>query len=185
METINQQASTTDIPGLLIFSLNLHEDERGWFQEKFQKQKLVAAGLPESFNPVQHSLSYNKTAGVTRGLHAEPWNKYVGVITGKVFAAYVDLRKGQTFGKTVCVTIDSTTAVYVPKGVANSFQSLEPDTYYSYLVDDFWDENRKSEYKSLNPADPDLAIPWPITLSEAIISDKDKAQPYFKDVEPF
>jgi dTDP-4-dehydrorhamnose 3,5-epimerase len=63
---------TTDIPGLLIFNVTQVGDDRGYFQEKFQKAKLVAAGLPEDFNVVQNSLSYNKQAGVTRGFHAEP-----------------------------------------------------------------------------------------------------------------
>ena len=91
-------AQTTDIPGLLIFNVTQVIDERGYFQEKFQKAKLVAAGMPESFTIVQNSLSYNKDAGVVRGFHAEPWDKYISVISGKVFAAYVDLRKGDSFG---------------------------------------------------------------------------------------
>ncbi|NCU30152.1 dTDP-4-keto-6-deoxy-D-glucose epimerase, partial [Candidatus Saccharibacteria bacterium] len=63
---------TTDIPGLLIFDVTYVGDDRGYFQEKFQKAKLVAAGLPEQFQIVQNSLSYNKETGVTRGFHAEP-----------------------------------------------------------------------------------------------------------------
>src|SRR5689334_3584015 len=123
---------TTDIPGLLIFDVTYVGDDRGYFQEKYQKAKLVAAGLPESFNVIQNSLSYNKEAGVTRGFHAEPWDKYISVVTGKVFAAYVDLRKGASFGKVVTVEIDANKTVFLPQGVANSFQTLEPDTYYLY-----------------------------------------------------
>jgi dTDP-4-dehydrorhamnose 3,5-epimerase len=178
-------SQTTDIPGLLVFTVSLMGDERGWLQEKFQKQKLISAGLPEDFTPVQHSLSYNQKIGVTRGLHAEPWRKYVGVITGKVFGAYVDLREGPTFGKTAFVTIDQTTTVFIPKGVANSFQSVVPETYYSYLVDDFWSETRMPEYKFVNLADPTLAIPWPVALSDATISERDKNHPNIDQVTPF
>ncbi|HEY5806285.1 MAG TPA: dTDP-4-dehydrorhamnose 3,5-epimerase family protein, partial [Candidatus Saccharimonadales bacterium] len=60
---------TTEIPGLLIFDVTYVGDERGYFQEKYQKAKLVAAGMPEAFDVVQNSLSYNKEAGVTRGFH--------------------------------------------------------------------------------------------------------------------
>lgn len=185
LPTTEITAQTTDIPGLLVFSVSLMGDERGWLQEKFQKQKLVAAGLPDNFSPVQHSLSYNQKVGVTRGLHAEPWRKYVGVITGKVFGAYVDLREGPTFGKTAFVTIDQTTTVFIPKGVANSFQSIEPETYYSYLVDDYWSQERMPEYKFVNLEDPTLTIPWPVQLNEAIISDRDRNHLLLSSITPF
>lgn len=185
LPTTQISAKTTEIPGLLIFSVSLMGDERGWLQEKFQKQKLLTAGLPEDFNPVQHSLSYNQKPGVTRGLHAEPWRKYVGVITGKVFGAYVDLREGPNYGKTAFVTIDQTTTVFIPRGVANSFQSIEPETYYSYLVDDYWSEERMAEYKFVSLADPALAIPWPIPLKECIMSERDTQHPLLSEITPF
>src|SRR3990167_2681069 len=99
LQTTEIIGHTTDIPGLLWFDVSKVEDERGWYQENFQKEKLVAAGLPRDFNIVQNSFSYNKKKGVTRGFHAEPWDKYLTVIKGSVFVAYPDLRKGDTYGK--------------------------------------------------------------------------------------
>lgn len=177
-------AHTTDIPGLLIFDVTSVGDERGYFQEKFQKAKLVAAGLPESFNVVQNSLSYNKEAGVTRGFHAEPWDKYISVVTGKVFAAYVDLRKGDSFGKVVNVEITPNVAVYLPEGVANSFQTLEPDTYYLYSVNAHWSADNYDKYCFVNLADPTIGVQWPIALDSAVMSDRDKNHPSLKDVTP-
>lgn len=177
-------AHTTDIPGLLIFDVTSVGDDRGYFQEKFQKAKLVAAGLPESFNVVQNSLSYNKEAGVTRGFHAEPWDKYISVVTGKVFAAYVDLRKGDTFGKVVTVEITPNVAVYLPEGVANSFQTLEPDTYYLYSVNAHWSADNYDKYCFVNLADPTVGVQWPIVLDSVIMSDRDKNHPLLKDVTP-
>jgi dTDP-4-dehydrorhamnose 3,5-epimerase len=104
----------TEIPGLLVFDVTSVGDDRGYFQEKFQKAKLVAAGMPESFDVVQNSLSYNKDTGVTRGFHAEPWDKYISVVTGKVFCAYLDLRTGESFGKVVTVEITPEKAVFLP-----------------------------------------------------------------------
>jgi dTDP-4-dehydrorhamnose 3,5-epimerase len=167
----------TDIPGLLIFDVTDVGDERGYFQEKYQKAKLVAAGMPESFNVVQNSLSYNKQAGVTRGFHAEPWDKYISVVTGKVFAAYVDLRKGDGFGKVVTVEITPNKAVYLPEGVANSFQTLEADTYYLYSVNDHWSADNYDKYCFANLADPTLNVKWPIALDKAVISERDKNHP--------
>lgn len=177
-------AHETDIPGLLIFDVTYVGDDRGYFQEKFQKAKLIAAGLPEDFNVVQNSLSYNKQAGVTRGFHAEPWSKYISVVTGKVFAAYVDLRKGDGFGKVVTVEIGPNTTVFLPKGVANSFQTLEPDTYYLYSVNAHWSADNYDEYSFVNLADPAIGVKWPIDLANAEVSDRDRNHPMLSAVEP-
>jgi len=177
-------AHETEIPGLIVFDVSYVGDERGYFQEKFQKAKLVAAGLPEDFNVVQNSLSYNKDAGVTRGFHMEPWCKYISVITGKVFAAYLDLRKGDSFGKVVTVEITPNKAVFLPRGVANSFQTLEPDTYYLYSVNDHWSADNLDKYSFVNLADPDVGVRWPISLDQAIMSDRDRNHPMLKDVTP-
>jgi dTDP-4-dehydrorhamnose 3,5-epimerase len=186
MATVSTEINgqTTDIPGLLIFNITSLVDERGYFQEKYQKAKLVAEGMPESFNVVQNSLSYNKQRGVTRGFHAEPWSKYISVVTGKVFAAYVDLRKGNNFGKTVTVEINSNTAVFLPQGVANSFQTLVPETYYLYSVNAHWRSDNYDKYCSVNLGDKDLGVPWPIALSEAIVSDRDRNHPPLSNVKP-
>ncbi len=175
---------TTDIPGLLIFDVTYVGDDRGYFQEKFQRAKLIAAGLPEDFQIVQNSLSYNKEAGVTRGFHAEPWDKYISVVTGKVFCAYVDLRKGKSFGKVVTVELDANKTVFLPRGVANSFQTLEPDTYYLYSVNKHWSADDYDKYCFANLADPEAGVKWPIPLGKAIMSDRDKTHPMLKDVKP-
>jgi dTDP-4-dehydrorhamnose 3,5-epimerase len=185
MQTTEFKITETAIPGLLEIDISLIEDERGYFQEKFQKEKLVALGFPKDFTPVQHGLSYNREVGVTRGFHAEPWEKYIEVISGSVYAVYVDLRAGDNFGKKFSTTIDSTKAIFVPRGVANSFQTLEVNTYYSYLVNNFWSAENISEYKFVNLADPDLAVKWPISLDKAIISDNDRKHPMLKDIKPF
>ncbi len=174
----------TDIPGLLIFDVTHVGDERGYFQEKFHKAKLIAAGMPEDFVIVQNSLSYNKEAGVTRGFHAEPWDKYIGVVTGRVFSAFVDLRKGDSFGKVVTVEITPDKAVFLPEGVANSFQTLEPDTYYLYSVNAHWSADNYEKYTFVNLADPDLAVTWPIPLAGAIMSERDRKHPPLKEVKP-
>lgn len=178
-------ARATDIPGLLIFDVTTVGDERGYYQETFQKAKLIAAGLPEAFSVVQTNVSYNKLAGVTRGFHAEPWDKYISVVKGKVFAAYVDLRAGDSFGKTVTVEITPTTCVYLPQGVGNSFQTLEDDTYYLYSVNAHWSAELYDEYCFANLADPAIGITWPIALADATMSDRDRNHPLLKDAKKF
>ena len=173
----------TEIPGLLVIDLSLIGDERGWFQEKFQKQKLVEAGFPSWFEAKQNNISYNKDAGVVRGIHAEPWNKYISVVKGKIFCAFVDLRPGENFGKVVEIEVTPERASFLPSGCGNSFMTLE-ETYYSYLVDDFWTPELYDKYTFVNLADPDLNINWPINLDRAVMSDRDRNHPLFKDMIP-
>lgn len=182
--TTEVTARTTEIPGLLIFDVTSIEDERGFYQETYQKAKLVAAGMPADFDVVQTNLSYNKKAGATRGIHAEPWDKYITVIKGKAFAAYVDLRAGESFGKTVTVEISPNVCIYLPQGVGNSFQTLEDDTYYLYSVNDHWSAELYDEYSFTNVGDPALHIQWPIPLDQATLSERDRNHPLIKDVTP-
>lgn len=174
---------TTPIPGLLVVHLPVHGDDRGWFKENWQREKMVALGLPD-FGPVQNNMSLNAARGATRGIHTEPWDKYVSVATGKVFAAWVDMREGETFGATYWTEVDEKTAVFVPRGVGNSYQALEDGTVYSYLVNDHWKPGHA--YPALNLADATVAIPWPIPLDadEVEISAKDLANPVLGDVVP-
>lgn len=173
----------TAIPGLLIVDLVLHGDDRGWFKENWQRAKMTALGLPD-FGPVQHSVALNATAGVTRGFHAEPWDKLVSLASGRIFGAWVDLRDGPTFATVETLELGPETAVFVPWGVANSYQSLVDGTVYSYLVNDHWSPEKRNDYGYLNLADESLAINWPIPLSEAILSDADTAHPRLADVQP-
>lgn len=172
----------TLIPGLLEFELEVHNDSRGWFKENFQQEKLRKLGLPETFEVLQNNVSFNPEAGTTRGIHAEPWDKFISILHGSVFAAIVDFRAGPNFGRIQTFELDLSKAIYVPRGCGNSFQTLEPNTIYSYLVNDHW---RPGDiYPMVNLADQTLAINWPIPLREAIISDKDRSHPSFELLTP-
>lgn len=175
------QPIETSIPGLVLFDLPLHGDARGWFKENWQREKMTALGLP-NFGPVQNNISFNDAAGTTRGIHAEPWDKWVSVATGRIFGAWVDLREGPTFGAVFTAEIDPSRAIFVPRGVGNSYQTLEPNTAYAYLVNDHWSPD--ADYAFLNLADETTAISWPIPLSDVEISEKDKAHPRLANVEP-
>lgn len=171
----------TPIPGLLVLRMPVHADARGWFKENWQRAKMTACGLPD-FGPVQNNVSFNAHRGATRGIHAEPWDKLVSVATGRVFGAWVDLREGEGFGTAFHLEIDPSVAVFVPRGVGNSYQALEDGTAYSYLVNDHWRPGVR--YPALDLGDPDAAIPWPVPLDDAEISDKDRSNPALAAVEP-
>lgn len=182
--TTEFKSHQTDISGLLIFDVTAMGDDRGWFQEKYQRAKLVAAGMPADFAVVQTNVSYNQDKAVARGLHAEPWEKYISVVAGRAFVAYVDLRAGTNFGKVVTAQIDNNKAVFVPRGVANSYQTLEEDTYYIYSVSAHWSQELYNQYVSINMADPALKIDWPIPIKKAIVSERDRNHPRLSDINP-
>ncbi|MCR2810256.1 MULTISPECIES: dTDP-4-dehydrorhamnose reductase [unclassified Microbacterium] len=171
----------TPIPGLVVFDLPVHGDARGWFKENWQREKMTALGLPD-FGPVQNNISFNDEIGTTRGIHAEPWDKWVSVATGRIFGAWVDLREGPTFGAVFTTELDPSRAIFVPRGVGNSYQTLEPDTAYTYLVNDHWSPD--AEYSFLNLADETARIDWPIPLADVEISPKDLAHPRLSEVTP-
>lgn len=171
----------TNIPGVLVFDMPVFGDNRGWFKENWQREKMTALGLPD-FGPVQNNISFNEKRGTTRGIHAEPWDKYVSVANGRIFGAWVDLREGDSFGEVFTVEMDASKAIYIPRGVANAFQTLEDSTVYSYLVNDHWSPD--GQYSFLNLADETSAIDWPIPLDQAELSEKDKNHPRLANVAP-
>ena len=173
----------TNIPGLIVFDLPVHGDNRGWFKENWQRAKLTALGLPD-FGPVQNNISFNAKKGVTRGIHAEPWDKYISIATGAVFGAWVDLRPGESFGQVYTTRLDPSKAIYVPRGVGNSFQALEDGTAYTYLVNAHWSLEQKKTYTFVNLADPELDIQWPIPLEESERSEADLHHPMLRDARP-
>lgn len=175
-------ATKTNIPGVIVFDLPVLGDNRGWFKENWQREKMMSLGLPD-FGPVQNNISFNEKRGTTRGIHGEPWDKYVAVAHGKIFGAWVDLREGSSFGQVFTIEMDPSKAIYIPRGVANAFQTLEDGTVYTYLVNDHWRADA-TDYSFLNLADEASAIQWPIPLDQAELSEKDKKHPQIADVTP-
>ncbi|MBZ5946332.1 dTDP-4-dehydrorhamnose 3,5-epimerase family protein [Leuconostoc gasicomitatum] len=176
----------TTIPGMIEFDIPVHGDNRGWFKENFQKEKMLPLGFPEAFfkdDKLQNNVSLSRN-GVLRGLHAEPWDKYISVAdNGKVLGAWVDLREGESFGHVYQTVIDASKGIYVPRGVANGFQVLSETVSYSYLVNDYWALELKPKYAFVNYADSALGISWD-NVANAEVSEADKKHPLLQDVVP-
>lgn len=167
------------IPGVLLITPTRFGDDRGFFSEVYNKRALAEAGIHDDFVQDNHSLS--KDVGVIRGLHfqTEPHAiaKLVRVTRGAVLDVVVDLRHGSpTYGQHVSVelTADNWTQIYVPIGTAHGFCTLQPDTEVAYKVTDYWSPDVD---KGVAWDDPDLAVDWAVAADEAILSDKDSAQP--------
>jgi dTDP-4-dehydrorhamnose 3,5-epimerase len=167
----------TGIEGLLRITLDVYGDERGSFRETYQEEKLEAAGFPK-VTFIQTNIS-ESDINVIRGIHAEPWDKYVHAAKGRGFAAIADFRRGSpTFGKVETFHLDASTAIFIPEGCGNSFGALTDNFVYVYQVTGLFVAGVK--YPAVAYNDPTLGIDWPIR--HPILSAKDQALPSFEEV---
>lgn len=175
----------TSIEGLLVIKRPVFKDKRGFFHEIFRLKELVeASGI--DFKPVQWSHSMSKP-NVIRAIHAEDWNKLVYPVTGKMFAAIVDVRPdSKTFGKVEEFMFDNTRqgsdhkALFLAKGLGNSICAMgDEPVHYLYLVDEYWDD---SKARGIAWNDPDLNIDWPV--KNPIVSRRDKDNPKLRELFP-
>lgn len=178
--------TTTDIPGLVLFEPDVFEDSRGYFFESYNEQKFKEAGIDLRW--VQDNQS-SSMYGVVRGLHYQlpPFaqSKLVRVLRGKILDVAVDIRKrSPTFGKVYSKVLSAKNKrqLFIPKGFAHGFSVLSEKAEVLYKCDQFY--NKGSE-AGIICGDIDLNIDWRIPADDAIISEKDKMLPAFKDAVLF
>ncbi|MGW6278964.1 dTDP-4-dehydrorhamnose 3,5-epimerase family protein [Kribbella sp. NPDC055071] len=159
----------TTTPGVLRVSLDVQPNEDGWFKENFHRAKLADLGL----DVVQHNVAHFAEAGILRGIHAEPWDKYLSPSAGRVFVALVELRDTDTFGQVETFELGVEDALYVPRGVGNSFCTLTPHTIYNFLVNEYWSPERVT----VDLFDPELAIEWPFARERLSYTARDAGNP--------
>lgn len=164
-----------DLPGLRLLRPRRFSDARGYFSETYNERTFSAAGIGVEF--VQDNESYSAKRGTIRGLHFQlpplVQAKLVRVLRGSVYDVAVDLRIGSpTYGRwdSVTLTAHDGDQLFVPRGFAHAFCTLEPDTVVAYKVDDFYSSAHDS---GLIWNDPALAIDWPVQQGDAVLSDKD------------
>ncbi len=169
----------TPLEGVWIVDLEPHTDERGFFARAFCAREFAGHGLDAAF--VQCNLSRNRRRGTLRGLHwqAPPREeaKLVRVVRGAIFDAVVDIRPGSpTFRQAFTLRLEdeSGRALYVPRGCAHGFLTLEDDTDVFYLMSDFFAPELA---RGARWDDPAFAIPWP--EPPRYISPRDQAHPPF------
>ena len=165
----------TEIEGLVVIEPKVYGDNRGYFMETYNQRDFEVSGIDVKF--VQDNQSKSRR-GVLRGLHFQTKHqqaKLVRVISGEVFDAAVDLRRGSPTYKSWYGTILSSQnnrQLYVPAGFAHGFLVLSDEAEFVYKCTDFY----YPEYESgIVWNDPEIGINWPINeLNEILLSDKDK-----------
>jgi dTDP-4-dehydrorhamnose 3,5-epimerase len=173
---------TTPIQDLVIINPTVFEDERGYFMESFNQQKLQEAGIHITF--VQDNQSFSKH-GTLRGLHYQnpPYaqTKLVRVLQGEIMDVAVDLRKNSpTYGQHFAIKLsaENKKQLLIPQGFAHGFSVISETAVVLYKCDQFY--NKASE-GGIRFDDPMLNIDWGIDLKDAIVSDKDLVLPNFAD----
>jgi dTDP-4-dehydrorhamnose 3,5-epimerase len=173
--------TATALPGAFVIDLDRHEDERGFFARTICAEEFARHGLNGQF--VQHSVSWNPRVGTLRGMHfqAAPHEeeKLVRVTRGAIFDVILDLRRDSpTFGRWhgVELSADNHRQLYIPRGVAHGFQTLQPDTEVLYAMTIPF---HGASARGLRWDDPQLGINWPACTAHEgrLISDKDRNLP--------
>lgn len=170
----------TDLPGCLVLEPRVFGDERGYFYESFNADKLAPLGLGLQWKQGNVSSS---AKGVLRGLHYQwpkPQGKLVSVVEGEVWDVAVDIRRGSpTFGKWTAVVLsaDNTRHFWIPPGFAHGFVALSERAIFTYLCTETYDAVADS---NIRWDDPELAIDWPV--GDPSLSPKDGIAPLLKDI---
>ena len=146
--------------------------------ESYQANDFKEMGIDTVF--VQDNQS-SSTKGVLRGMHYQinfPQDKLVRVISGEVYDAVVDLRKGSpTYGKSfgVVLSAENRKQLFIPKGFAHGFLVLSDKAEFFYKVSDFYHPNDEG---GLVWNDPEVGIDWPVKdEAELNIIERDKNWP--------
>ena len=167
----------TPIKGAWTIDLEPHQDERGFFADLFCQKELMDHGLCAQFVQAKNSLSKEK--GTLRGLHYQlppkAQDKLVRCIRGRIWDVLLDLRPhsssfGQWFGTEL--SAENRRMLYVPKGFAHAFLTLESDCELLYFVTDTYAPELE---RGIRWNDPCHDIAWP--LPPQVLSHRDESHP--------
>lgn len=176
--------SRLEIPDVFVFTPKRWGDERGWFVETF-KQSLLDT-MTGALDWVQDNHSLSRPKHTLRGLHfqAPPFaqDKLVRCLRGRVLDVAVDIRVGSpTYGQHVkaVLTADAGEQIFVPKGFAHAFLTLEDDCEIAYKVTNVYD---KASDGGVFWNDTALGIDWGVDPASVVLSPKDAELPRLADL---
>ena len=171
----------TELLELIIVEPKVFKDSRGWFFESYSVRNVRPFGIDVEFVQDNHSYSANKD--VIRGLHYQvpPFDqsKLVRCTRGSVFDVAVYIRHGSPnyakwFG--IVLSAENKKQLFIPKGFAHGFLTLEDDCEVQYKVDSFYDQEHD---RNIRYDDPDIGVEWGV--SEPLLSEKDLGAPYLRE----
>jgi dTDP-4-dehydrorhamnose 3,5-epimerase len=165
------------LPGAYRIAKRRLGDDRGYLERMFCGQELAGS---VGFGPMsQINRTVTHAVGVVRGMHYQDGPsaeaKIITCLAGEILDVIVDIRKGSpTFLQhvTVKLSAEEGSSLFVPRGFAHGFQTLQIDTELLYLHDNYYDPAHEH---GLFPLDPSLGIEWPLEISQ--MSDRDLKHP--------
>jgi dTDP-4-dehydrorhamnose 3,5-epimerase len=173
------------LPEVLEITPVKHGDPRGFFSETFNVKRFAEAGIELPW--VQDNHSFSKPRGVLRGLHYQipplAQDKLVRVVKGAIFDVAVDIRRGSPrFGQWCGLVVSASkwNQLFVPKGFAHGYVTLEPRTEVLYKVSELYAPDYE---RTIHYADKDIGVDWPLDSVEPILSPKDRHAPLLRDVD--
>ncbi len=179
-EFTDMKFHATKLPGVFEIHLEPMRDERGFFARTWCRSEFHEHGLESAL--VQCNISFNTRKGTLRGMHyqAAPFveTKLVRCTQGAICDVVLDLRpQSPTFKEWIAVTLtaESRNMVYVPKGCAHGFLTLQDETEVFYQMSEIY--NAESA-RGVRWNDPSFGIAWPEKVE--VISDRDRNYPDFK-----
>jgi dTDP-4-dehydrorhamnose 3,5-epimerase len=179
----------TKIDGLFYLKYKKFLDDRGFFSQILEPERIRAAGINHDFQIKQVNLAVSNER-VARGLHTEGWNKLITVVQGRAFCALADVRQDSATYKNVeyfDFLADPSgewgEGLYISKKIGNSVCAVEGPVHYLYGVDQLYHERNKADDVAVSIFDPDLNILWPFAKEEMIISERDLQSVTLRELE--
>jgi dTDP-4-dehydrorhamnose 3,5-epimerase len=172
------------IPEVVLLVPPRSKDQRGWFAETYNAERLKELGSQTEF--LQDNHAYSREAGTVRGLHFQhpplAQAKLVRVIRGAIYDVAVDLRKeSASYGKFAAMKLSAEGGeqLFIPAGFAHGYCTLEPDTVVTYKVTAPY---APAAERGLRWNDPVLGLDRPVAPDEHVLSERDRAHPLLADV---
>ncbi len=169
-----------EIDGCGVLEYGRHGDERGFFEELYNRKAMADAGVPLPWAWAQDNVSFSY-AGVLRGFHvqrAHPQGKLVTCLAGRIMDVCLDTRRGSpTFLKMTRLILDGSEprSFYLPPGTAHAFIAIT-DSMVHYRCTTPYD---KASDGGINATSPEVAMVWP--PGNWTRSEKDRALPNLVD----
>lgn len=171
----------TKLDGVVIIEPDVFGDNRGFFMESWNKEKMAELGLDYDFVQDNHSKSTVK--GTLRGIHFQKGDKaqakLVRCVKGAVLDVAVDLRENSpTFKQWVGVELseENKKQLLIPRGFGHGFVTLTDDVEFLYKADNYYAPEADA---GIRWNDPEINVEW--CVENPILSEKDKKNSFLKD----
>lgn len=167
------------IPDVLLVQPRKFADHRGYFVDTYSRKEFARLGIANDF--VQDNQFFSVHLGTVRGLHFQlhPQAKLVRGLRGAVYDVMVNSRRGSPmYGRwcSAALSAEEGNQLFIPRGFAHGFCTLEPNTEAAYKVDTYYECDTGLVWD-----DAELGIDCPTPVGDAVLSAKDTKLPRLAD----